>query len=85
VAFHPNAYLQLKRNVKAGLIARTKILNVLETGNKSARDLCRESELSYARIIYHLKSLKTEKLVSRSGTKKPFIWALTNLGQQKLL
>ena len=83
--FHPNAFLQLKRNVKAGLVARTKILNVLETGNKSARDLCRESGLSYACVIYHLKSLRTEKLVSRSGTKRPFAWVLTNLGQQKLL
>jgi len=83
--FHPNAFLQLKRNVKAGLVARTKILNVLETGNKSARDLCRESGLTYACVIYHLKSLRTEKLISRSGGKRPFRWALTNLGQQKLL
>lgn len=82
--FHPNAYLRRKRNVKAGLITRTKILNVLETGNKGARDLCKESGLSYACVIYHLKSLRTEKLVSCSGAKKPFIWALTNLGQQKL-
>jgi len=83
--FHPNAFLQLKRNVKAGLVARTKILNVLEIGNRTARDVCRESELSYACVIYHLKSLRNEKLVSRSGTKKPFMWALTNVGQQKLL
>ena len=84
MSFHPNAFLQLKRNVKAGLVARTKILNVLETGNRSARDVCRESSLSYACVIYHLKSLKTEKLVSCSSTKKPFIWAPTKLGQQKL-
>jgi len=83
--FHPNAFLQLKRNVKAGLVARTKILNVLETGNRSAGDVCREAGLSYACVIYHLKSLRTEKLVSRSCTKRPFMWALTNLGQQKLL
>jgi len=83
--FHPNAFLQLKRNVKAGLVARTKILNVLETGNRIAGDVCRASGLTYACVIYHLKSLRTEKLVSRSGTKRPFMWALTNLGQQKLL
>jgi DNA-binding transcriptional ArsR family regulator len=82
--FHPNAFLQLKRNVKAGLVARTKILNVLETSSRSACDVCRESGLSYACVTYHLKSLKTEKLVSRSGAKRPFMWVLTNLGQQKL-
>ena len=82
--FHPNAFLQLKRNVKAGLVARTKILNVLETSNKSAHDVCRESGLSYACVTYHLKSLRMEKLVSRVSTKRPFMWALTNLGQQKL-
>jgi len=82
--FHPNAFLQLKRNVKAGLVARTKILNVLETGSMSARDICRESGLSYACVIYHFKSLRAEKLVSCSSNKKPFMWALTNLGQQKL-
>ena len=85
MSFHPNAFLQLKRNVKAGLVARTKILNVLETTNRNAHDICRESGLSYACVIYHLKSLKAETLVSRSGTKRPFMWALTNLGQQKLL
>jgi len=85
LAFHPNAFLQLKRNVKAGLVARTKILNVLETGNRSVGDVCRASGLTYGCVIYHLKSLRTEKLVSRSGTKRPFVWALTNLGQQKLL
>lgn len=82
--FHPNAFLQLKRNVKAGLVARTKILNVLETSNKSARNLCRESGLSYACVTYHLKSLRMEKLVSRVSAKRPFMWTLTNLGQQKL-
>jgi predicted transcriptional regulator len=83
--FHPNAFLRLKRNVKAGLIARTKILNVLEAGNKSVGEVCRESGLTYACVIYHLKSLRTENLVSRSGAKRPFKWALTNFGQQKLL
>jgi predicted transcriptional regulator len=83
-AFHPKAYLTSKRNVKAGLISRSKILIALERERRKARDIARETALSYECVAYHLKAMKTDRLVDKMGKGKPFTWSLTPFGQQKL-
>ncbi len=83
-AFHPKAYLTSKRNVKAGLISRSKILVVLERERKSASAIAKEASLSYECVTYHLKALKKERLVDKLTKTKPFTWGLTPFGQQKL-
>jgi predicted transcriptional regulator len=83
-AFHPKAYLTSKRNVKAGLLSRSKILVVLERELKSASAIAKEASLSYECVTYHLKSLKKERLVDKLTKTKPFTWGLTPFGQQKL-
>jgi predicted transcriptional regulator len=83
-AFHPKAYLTSKRNVKAGLVSRSKILVVLEKEHKSARAIAKEAALSYECVAYHLKTLRKERLVDRLTKTKPFTWQLTPFGQQKL-
>jgi predicted transcriptional regulator len=80
---HPKAYLATKRNVKAGLRARSKILFALEEAKRGASDISKRSGLGYDCIIYHLRSMRKERLVERSG-RRPFIWALTRFGQQRL-
>lgn len=80
---HPKAYLVTKRNVKAGLRARSKILLVLEQGNRSTRDISKRGGLGYDCVIYHLRSLRKERLVERSR-QRPYIWAFTKFGQQRL-
>jgi len=85
VTLHPKAYLTSKRNVKAGLVSRTKILFVLEKGRKSTRDIAKEATLSYECVAYHLKSMKRDRLVDRLSKAKPFTWELTPFGQQRLL
>jgi predicted transcriptional regulator len=84
LGLHPKAYLTSKRNVKAGLISRTKILFALEKGRKKVRDIAKDSELSYECVAYHLKTLKQERLVDSSTKTKPFMWGLTPFGQQRL-
>jgi len=83
-AFHPKAYLTSKRNVKAGLLSRSKILVVLERERKSASAIAKEASISYECVTYHLKALKKERLVERLSKTKPFTWGLTPFGQQKL-
>jgi predicted transcriptional regulator len=83
-AFHPKAYLTSKRNVKAGLLSRSKILVVLEGEQKSASAIAKEASISYECVTYHLKALKKERLVEKLTKTKPFIWGLTPFGQQKL-
>jgi predicted transcriptional regulator len=83
-AFHQKAYLTSKRNVKAGLISRSKILTVLEKELKSASAIAKEAALSYECVTYHLKTLKKERLVDKLTKTKPYTWGLTPFGQQKL-
>ena len=81
---HPKAYLTSKRNVKAGLISRSKILQALEKERKSARGIATEAALSYECVTYHLKTMKKERLVDKLTKGRPFTWSLTPFGQQKL-
>jgi predicted transcriptional regulator len=81
---HPKAYLATKRNVKAGLKARSKILFVLEDAKRGTSDISKRSGLGYDCVTYHLKSLKKERLVERSR-QRPYFWALTMYGQQRLV
>jgi predicted transcriptional regulator len=81
---HPKAYLSSKRNVRTGLISRTKILSVLEDGRKRARDIAKETALSYDCVMYHLKALKKDRLVDKMGKTRPFTWGVTPFGQQRL-
>jgi predicted transcriptional regulator len=83
-ALHPKAYLASRRNVRAGLVARSKILLILEKDPRSAPQIVKETSLSYACVVYHLKALKKEHLVERVSNRKPFSWRVTPFGQQKL-
>jgi len=81
---HPKAYLTSKRNVKAGLISRSKILRALDEKAQSAAEISRTTSLSYECVNYHLMSLKKDRLVQRLSGTRPFTWGLTPYGQQKL-
>jgi hypothetical protein len=80
---HPNAYLKNTRNVRCGLVARTKILVLLEEQNSSASKIAKQTALSYGVVVYHLKLLKNEGTVGRKGLKR-FVWLATGLGQKRL-
>lgn len=83
-SFHPNAYLTEKRNVRRGLESRTKILRALEKERATASMLAQKSKLSYSVILHHLKLLGDEKIITGDRSKKPYIWKLTGIGQQRL-
>ena len=61
LTLHPKAYLKSKRNVKAGLVSRTKILLSLEKDRKSASNIAKEAALSYQCVAYHLKAMKKDR------------------------
>ena len=82
-AYHPKAFLSLKRNIRPGLIARTQIILQLEKDALSARAISQDTELSYAAALHHIHLLEAENILVRRG-KKPFHWELTGAGQQRL-
>jgi hypothetical protein len=83
-SYHPNAYLQHVKNVRSGLAARTKLLNLLDQQAVSAGTLARNSKMSYAAAIHHLWLLEAEETVNRRG-KRPCVWVVTGMGQKRLV
>jgi len=83
VAYHPKAFLSLKRNVKPGLLARTKIVLILEKKVSNAKSIMEETGLSYASVLHHLHLLEAENILTRKG-KRSQVWELTGAGQQRL-
>lgn len=83
IAHHPKAFLTLKRNVQPGLLARTKIVLILEKKASDAKSVAQETGLSYASVLHHLHLLEAENILTRKG-KRPYLWELTGVGQQRL-
>ena len=83
--YNPNAFLAQKRNVRLGLVARTKILQAIEKQAFSIKDIRQASGLKYAVVLYHLRLLEEEKIVQRRGGKRPYFWGLTGTGQKRLV
>jgi predicted transcriptional regulator len=81
--FHPKAFLSHKRNVKLGLVARTRILSELEKSPAKAKEIAETSKLSYKIVLHHVHLLEVEKVTTRSGNR-PYVWQLTGVGQQRL-
>lgn len=84
LAFHPNAHLTRMRNVQQGLASRTKILNILERKAVTAQALASASGLSYMVVLHHLRLLEVRRIVLRRKGKRPFLWVLSGVGQQRL-
>jgi len=83
--FHPKAYLSRRTNVRKGLSSRSKIILILEKGEKTIRQIETETNLTYSAILYHLNAMRRERIVDRTFLRKPLFWKLTGFGQQKLI
>jgi len=83
-AYHPNAYLSNIKNIKLGLHARTRILNVLDRLSVDAKTISKEAGMHYGVVMHHLRLLEAEGIVERKQSR-PYIWALTGLGQKRLV
>jgi len=82
-AYHPKAFLFQRRNIRPGLVARTRIIQLLEKGASNTKTVAKEIGLTYATALHHLHLLEAEDIVLRDA-KKPYIWELTGAGQQRL-
>jgi len=71
------------RNVKSGLRARSKILEIIEGLPSDATGISKTADMSYNVVMHHLNLLKDEGIVSKSG-HRPYSWATTGLGQKRL-
>ncbi|MCS6784570.1 MAG: transcriptional regulator, partial [Candidatus Caldarchaeum sp.] len=62
---NPRAYLTTVKNVRRGLKARSVIVEALEKGELSVAEISRRTKLSQHRVRYHLRRLKTDRIVVR--------------------
>ena len=83
-AYHPKAYLSNIKNVRRGLQARTRMLNVLDKRSVDAKTIAKETEMHYGVVMHHLRLLEAEGIIERKQSK-PHIWMLTGLGQKRLV
>ncbi len=82
-AYHPKSFLSLKRNVRPGLIVRTRVVLLLEKRMLNAKSIAKKTKLSYGVILHHLHLLEAENILVRKG-HRPYLWELTGAGQQRL-
>jgi len=71
--------------VRLGLAARTKILQALEKRESDVKGIMSPSGLKYGVVIHHLRLLEAERVVVKKDGKKPYVWQLTGVGQQRLV
>ena len=71
--------------MQLGLVARTRILQILEKHESHVKGLMSASGLSYRVVVHHLHLLEEERVVVRKSGKKPYVWELTGIGQQRLV
>jgi predicted ArsR family transcriptional regulator len=83
-SYHPKAFLIRIRNVKRGLVARTKIASSLEVDSSTAKMLSERMGVSYSCVLHHLHLMEDERIVTREG-RRPYIWKMTGLGQKRLI
>jgi len=85
LSYHPNAFLKLKHkfSARAGLVARTKILSVLEASVSTICKISKDVGLSYSSVLYHLHLHEAENIL-RHMRSRYYIWELTGAGQQTL-
>ena len=82
---NPNAYLPNFKNRKAGVKARTLILNALKAKPLNVGELKSETGLSEASIRYHLRLLEKVRLVRKTSSGRRASYELTGLGQQSIV
>lgn len=70
--------------MRSGLNARTRILSVLEQRASETKAIVNSGGLNYRVAGYHLRLLEAEHVVLRKGGRRPFVWELTGVGQQRL-
>ena len=74
------AFLRTIRNVRKGLITRSKIINILKNNKFSAKEIAEKINMSYSAIRRQLKLMEREKIVRKIGRK----WSLTGYGQKEI-
>jgi len=60
-------------------------LQALEKRESDVKAIMASNQLKYNVVVHHLRLLEAERVVVKKGGKKPYVWQLTGVGQQRLV
>ena len=83
-AIRGRAYLREIRNVKQGLITRSKIIDVLSEKACTISQIAEELRMSEASIRRHLRNMLADGVVEKFKYKGKILWRLSGSGQLDL-
>ncbi len=78
------AFLREVRNVRRGLITRSKIVNILSRKACTIPQIADEIGLSRSSVRRHLRNMLAEGVVEKSRYKGKILWKLSRSGQLDL-
>ncbi|MEM4021558.1 MAG: winged helix-turn-helix domain-containing protein [Nitrososphaerota archaeon] len=78
------AYLRDLRNVRRGLLTRSKIIDALSRKTSTISQIAEEIGLSKSAVRRHLKNMLAEGIVEKLRFKGKILWKLSGSGQLNL-
>ncbi len=81
---NPRAYLKSIRNVRRGVVTRSRILDTIGPGSLTTLEICRRTGLNPSNVRYHLSNMLTEGLVVKRRGKGGIWWRLSGIGQKTI-
>ena len=83
-AIHSRAFLRSVRNVRKGLLTRSKIVELLSEKAYTMSQLAEEIGLSESSIRRHLNNMLAEGIVEKIKYRGKTLWRLSGYGQLAL-
>lgn len=80
----PRAYLRRIKNVRQGLLTRSRIISLLSQSASTTRRLASNIGLSQSAIRRHLRNMAAEGIVEKRKIGGRVLWRLTGIGQRTL-
>jgi predicted ArsR family transcriptional regulator len=78
------AYLRDLRNVRRGLLTRSKIIDILSRKASTIQQIAEEIGLSESAVRRHLRNMLAEGVVEKLRFKGKILWRLSGSGQLDL-
>lgn len=81
---HSRAFLRLVRNVRKGLLTRSRIIELLSERACTMKQLAQEIGLSESSVKRHLDNMLAEGIVEKVKYRGKILWKLSGYGQLDL-
>jgi len=81
---NPKAYLTGMKNVRRGLVARSKLVEALAVKGLTIQELCKATDMRPGKARYHLQNMVRDGVVKKRRSGRRVVWELTGTGQASI-